>query len=124
MAGGSLADGSRTQELTALVEHALFDDLVRSHQQRLRNREAERLRGLEVDDQLVLTWCFHWKSRRAGTAQDLIDVDGGATELFAEARRVRHEPTGLGELPCRAHGREPVLPRQLSNALPLREEER
>jgi hypothetical protein len=34
-----------------LVEHALLDDLVRSQQQRLRDREAERLRCLQVDNQ-------------------------------------------------------------------------
>jgi hypothetical protein len=36
--------------LAPLVEHALFDNLVRTQQQRLRDREAERLRGLEIDD--------------------------------------------------------------------------
>ena len=41
---------SRTEEPAALVEHALFDNLVRAQQQRLRDREAERLRGLEIDD--------------------------------------------------------------------------
>ncbi len=41
---------SSTQKLAALVEHALFDNLVRTQQQRLRDREAERLRGLEIDD--------------------------------------------------------------------------
>jgi len=37
------------EELAALVEHALLDDLVRALEQRLRDGEAERLRGLEVD---------------------------------------------------------------------------
>jgi hypothetical protein len=42
-----------------LVEHALLGDLVRPLQQRLRDCEAERLRGLEVDDQLELRRLLH-----------------------------------------------------------------
>jgi hypothetical protein len=38
------------EETAALVEHGLLDHLIRPLQQRLRNRQAERLRGLEVDD--------------------------------------------------------------------------
>jgi hypothetical protein len=37
------------QELAALVEHALFDDLVRPRQHRLRDRQAEGAGGLQVD---------------------------------------------------------------------------
>jgi hypothetical protein len=48
---GAAAEADRCpKELAALVEHALFDNLVRTQQQRLRDREAERLRGLEIDD--------------------------------------------------------------------------
>jgi hypothetical protein len=35
-----------------LVEHALLDDLVRSPEHRRRDGQPERLRGLEVDDEL------------------------------------------------------------------------
>ena len=37
-----------------MIEHGLLDNLVRPQQQRLRDREAQRLRGLEVDNQLEL----------------------------------------------------------------------
>ena len=40
----------RPEDLVALVEHALFDHLVRPQQERLRDREADRLRGLQIDD--------------------------------------------------------------------------
>jgi hypothetical protein len=49
MAGGSLADDGCSQELAALVEHGLLDDLIGLKEQRLRNRQAERLGSLEVD---------------------------------------------------------------------------
>src|SRR5262245_62981590 len=47
MAGGSLADDGCSQELAALVKHGLLNNLVRSQQQRLGDRQAERLGGLE-----------------------------------------------------------------------------
>ena len=39
---------------TATKKEALFDDLVGGSEQRVRNAETEQLRGLEVDNQLVL----------------------------------------------------------------------
>jgi hypothetical protein len=55
--GGHRAPGEsdgRTEESATLVEHALLDHLVRPPQHRGRDGEAERLRGLEVDDQFEL----------------------------------------------------------------------
>src|SRR5262249_14143836 len=49
----SEAEG-RSQESGALVEHGLFDDLVRSPEHRRRDLQAQRLGGLEVDHQLEL----------------------------------------------------------------------
>ena len=39
----------------------LFDHLVCTDEQPSRHAKAERLGGLEVDDQLVLGRCLHWK---------------------------------------------------------------
>ena len=54
MAGESLADECCPEELAALVEHALLDDLVRPQQQCLGNRQPKGFGGLEIDDQLKL----------------------------------------------------------------------
>jgi hypothetical protein len=43
-----------------------LDDVVRPRQQRRRDREAERLRGLEVDDQLELRWLLDGEIGRFG----------------------------------------------------------
>src|SRR5262249_34354641 len=40
--------------LAALVEHALLDDVLRPQHHQRRDRQAERLRGLEVNRQLEL----------------------------------------------------------------------
>ena len=55
--GGHRAPGEaerRYEESAALVEHGLFDYVVRPQQPRLRNRQPESLGSLEVDDQLEL----------------------------------------------------------------------
>jgi hypothetical protein len=61
-------------------QHALFDDLVRSQEQRLGNREAERLGGLEVDDKLELGGLLHRKIRGLGAFEDFVHEGGGSNE--------------------------------------------
>ena len=47
--------------LTVLVALLLFDHLIRSHQHVRRNRQADLLRCLEIDDQLKLHRLLHRK---------------------------------------------------------------
>jgi hypothetical protein len=47
-----------------------FDDLIGAEQQRRRDGEAERLRGLQVDDQLELRRLLDGKIGRLGALQD------------------------------------------------------
>jgi hypothetical protein len=49
----------------------LLDYLVRPRQQRWRDREAERLGGFEVDDELELRRLLDGKVGRSGILQDL-----------------------------------------------------
>jgi hypothetical protein len=46
---------------------ALLDDLIRLQQDRLRDRQPERLGGLEVDDQLELLWLLDGEVAGLGT---------------------------------------------------------
>src|SRR5262245_46284614 len=69
-----------SQELAALVEHGLFDDLVRPPEHRLRNLQAERLGRLEVDHQLELGWLLDREVGGLGALEDLVHVAGGAAE--------------------------------------------
>src|SRR5262249_14705044 len=62
-----------SQESGALVEHGLFDDLVRSPQHRLRDRQPESLRGLQIDDQLEFGGLFDRKIGGLGALEDLVD---------------------------------------------------
>src|SRR5215470_2021677 len=67
-----------------------FDDLIRSQQQRLRDGQAERLRGLEVDDQFEFRGLLHRDVTRRRAPQDLVDERRGALvhrwEVWAVAR--------------------------------------
>jgi hypothetical protein len=61
----------------------LIDHLIRSRQQRGRDREAERLGGLEVHD----TFALSWAARRAWLPGDCVGI-GGASCLIADVRLV------------------------------------
>src|SRR5207245_10962510 len=59
------------EELAALVEHALLDDLVCPQQQRLRDREPESLGGLEVEGERKARRPLDRNLRRWRATQDL-----------------------------------------------------
>jgi hypothetical protein len=89
------------EELAALVEHALFDYLVRPPQYRLRDGDAEGLRGLEVDDEVELRGLLDREVCRLRALENLVDQGRRSARGVSEARRVVHEstrlrPTGLG----------------------------
>ena len=78
---------SCTKELAALVEHALLDDLVRLYQQRRRDRQAERLRSLEVDDQLELSRFFNGQVAGPSAFENLVYVGGPRAGTVRSRRR-------------------------------------
>jgi hypothetical protein len=53
---------------------SLFDDLVSGDKQRSRDRQPERLGGLEIDYQLKLCRCLQWKIVRLFALEDTVDV--------------------------------------------------
>src|SRR3977135_1363720 len=56
---------------------SLLDHLIRSLQQRRRDRQAEGFGGLEVDNKLELGRLLHGEVRGLGALEDLVDVAGG-----------------------------------------------
>src|SRR2546425_8792175 len=105
MAGGSLADDGTSKEPTTLVEHALFDDVVRPPQHRRRDRQAERLRRLEVDDQLELRWLLDGQIAGLRTLENLVHVGRGAPEQVSTVRSIGHQAPGIHSLPQWVHCR-------------------
>jgi len=82
-----------------LSECHLLGHLVRPKQQQRRDRQAERLRGLEVDDELELGWLLDWEVTGVRALQDLVDIGRGATIQVGPQRTVRNQPSGTSDVP-------------------------
>src|SRR5262249_21949041 len=119
---GSLADGGGSQARVAWVEHGLLDYLVGAAEDRRRNREAERARGLEVDHQLELRWLLDGKITGLGALENLVHVGRGAPKQIRNVRSIGHKAPGIDTLPEWEHRRQPVLCRQVHEASSLIEE--
>src|SRR5271156_5273267 len=52
----------------------LFDHVVSSGEQRWRHRNAERLRGLEIDGEIELGRLHHWQVSRFLTFENAADI--------------------------------------------------
>src|SRR5215813_11097237 len=54
------------------------DHLICLEKELRRKREAQRLGGLEIDDELKPHRLLHWQVGRRGTTQNFVDVGGNA----------------------------------------------
>ena len=69
----------------------LFDHLVGGRQKRLRYGQAERLRGLEIDHQLIFEWFLHRQVCGLLALEKAIDIGRGPTKQVAGVRSVRNK---------------------------------
>ena len=109
------------QEPAALVEHALLDDLVRPQQQRLRDVEPERLRGLQIDDEVELCRLLHGQVCRLGALQDSVNVDCSTSFHLGSIYSIGHEATWLDEILELIDCGDPVRGRKIDDRLSMHE---
>src|SRR5713226_249385 len=101
--------------LVTLTVWPSLDHLIRPLQERLGDRQAEGLGGLEVDDQLELGRLFDGKIAGLGSFEDLVHVGRGTPELVRNVRPIGNEARGLRKLPYSIHGGQPAPRRQLDD---------
>ena len=85
----------------------------------MRDRQPERLRRLEVDDQLELGGLLDGQVGGLRALENLIRVDGCLPELGRKVRPTGHEAPGLRLLPVPIHRRQPVLYREIGEPCPV-----
>src|SRR5262245_66316431 len=61
---------------------SLFDHLIRTGEQRRRHSQPKRLRGFQIDNELVLGRRLHRQVSRFLSLEDAIDVAGSAPKLI------------------------------------------
>ena len=71
-----------TEELAALVEHALLDDLISPRQDGLRDRETQGFGCLQIDNQLESPRLLHRQVRRLRALEDLVGMSSLKSSTF------------------------------------------
>src|SRR5712664_3626996 len=113
------------QPRTALTKppFSWIDHLIRSLQERRRDRQAEGLGGLEVDDQLEGCRLFNWQIRRLRPLEDPIDISGGAPEQGMIVHSIDHQAPNISEDRDRIDSRQTNLRREVDNPFSFQDEE-
>src|SRR5262245_13646214 len=92
---------------------ALFDDLVGAGDYLVRDRKAERLGGLEIDDQFIFGRLLHRQIGRVGTFENFVDVGRRAAMKIVEVCSITHETARLHINLEPKYARQAVLERKL-----------
>src|SRR6266478_975364 len=103
---------------------ASFDDLVGAGEDRWRHGQAERLGGVEVDDQFKCRRLLHWQIGRLGALKDLSGINAGLVIGSREARSVADQAAGSRKFTRLIDRRKAMARRQLDELAASAEEER
>src|SRR5262245_47033655 len=91
-------DAPKAQNGKRRTSRALFDHLVGAVLDRLRDGDAECLRGPEVDDQLDFRCLLHRKILGLLSLENPAGIDADLTGRLRTAAAIAHEAAGGGKL--------------------------
>ena len=92
------------------MQRPSFDHLVGAREKRIRHGEAERLRRLQVDNELKLCWRLDGQRIWARTAQDPVDI-GRRTPVHVDVvDAISNQSADLGEVAERVYRRRDAAP--------------
>ena len=119
--GRGLVESERCpQELAGLVEHALFDHLVRHFEQGRWDREAEGFRRVTIDEKAESLRTANRDVSRPTSSQDLIDLLGDVVEQSPGINGVRDQPDlGGREHPEVVHHGDPAGSGDPDDVMPI-----
>src|SRR5215218_8023433 len=103
---------------------ASFDDLVGARENRWRDRQPERLRGLQVDHQLESGRLLHRQVGGLGAFQDLVNKCRSAPEKHDKVWAVRDQAAIVRELAKAVNRWDPVASREGDYLVSVRDGER
>src|SRR5207248_11121790 len=92
-----------------------LDHLIRPRQQRGRDGEPERLRGLEVDDQLELRGLLDGKVCRLGAFEDPIYIGGTSFAALPDIRSVEEEHACASSVWLSGQARQSIFDGEVGN---------
>jgi hypothetical protein len=98
-----------------LAGRPLSDHLVCLEEERRRDREAQGLRSLQVDDKLKCRGLLDGEVSRLGPFEDLVHVRGDALPLLGRTWPIAHEPTRLDKRTSPEDRRQPVFDGQIGD---------
>src|SRR5262249_1489401 len=88
-----------------------------------RDRQADLLRGLQIDDELELGRLLDREISGLDAFQDLVYVSVRATEQVGKLWRIAHKPPVLHIFSGKEYNREPAFYREVCNPFPMRIED-
>src|SRR5215211_3039160 len=94
-----------------------FDNFVGEGHQHRRHVEAERLGGLEIDDEFELRWLLDWNIRRLMALQDFVDEIGRAPVELPAIGSIGCQSAGGDKFPIRVDREQPKGRREIDNLL-------
>src|SRR6516164_5062284 len=109
--GRQHAEGFRSHEeckRSRPLLSVLLDDSIRPVKHGRRNREADLIRGHQVDHQLELHRLLDGKVSRLGALQDLVDISSSISPFGNVTRSVGHHTTVVHIISPSTYRRQPI----------------